>query len=206
MHKPVTFGTAAALTFALAACGSADRSESSATDANAVTTNATADAGLPTGGGNMTTGAEAATPAATPTTAAEFAAAAGASDLFEITSSKLAATQAEGAQVKSYAAMMIKDHTKSTAELKTIASKENITLSPPALTPDMQSKVDALKAAKGASFDTLYLTQQVAGHESALKLHQGYAAGGDNAALKAFASKTAPIVSKHLDEARAMAR
>lgn len=200
MHKTVSFGTAAVIGFALAACGSADRSESAESDANAVTVNevgTTADA-------NMTGNATDMTMA--PTGATEFAAAAAASDLFEIESSKMAQSQAQSADVKMFASMLVKDHTKSTAELKQIASKENITLSPPTLMPDMQSKIDALKNAKGAEFDTLYMTQQVPAHESALKLHQGYAQNGDNAALKAFASKTAPVVSKHLDEARSLSK
>ena len=199
MQKTVTFGTVAAISFALAACGSADRSESSATDANAVTAGETdaSNAAAMTNDAMTTTA---------PKTASEFAAMAGASDLFEIESSRLAAAQAKSAEVKDFAAMLVADHTKSTAELKSIASKENITLSPPTLAPDMQSKIDALKAAQGEQFDTLYLTQQVPAHETALKLHQGYAANGDNAALKAFASKTSTVVAKHLDEARTMAR
>jgi putative membrane protein len=201
MQKTATIGTAAMLSFALAACGSADRSESSATDMNAVTVN---EVGSIDNNMTMATGDASMTMA--PTTAAEFAAAAGASDLFEIESSKMAQNQAKRAEVKSFAAMLVKDHTKSTAELKAIAAKENITLSPPTLMPDMQSKIDALKSAKGEAFDTLYLTQQVPAHEAALKLHQGYAQAGDNAALKGFASKTAMVVSKHLDEARAMSK
>lgn len=197
MNRTTSFTAVAAIGFALAACGSADRNESSATDANAMTVNE-----VGTLDNNMTMANDT---AMAPATAAEFAAAAGASDLFEIESSKLAQGQAQSAEVKSFAAMLVQDHTKSTAELKTIAAKENITLSPPTLAPDMQAKIDALKDAKGAAFDTLYLTQQVPAHESALKLHQGYAASGDNAALKSFASKTSTVVSKHLDEARAMA-
>lgn len=196
MQKTVTFGTAAMLGFALAACGQADRNESSATDLNAVATNDT---------GTMDNMATTDT-ALAPVTAAEFAAAAAASDLFEIESSRMAQSQAASAEVKDFAAMLVQDHSKSTAELKTIASKDNITLSPPTLRPDMQSKIDALKSAKGEAFDTLYLSQQVPAHEEALKLHQGYAASGDNASLKAFASKTSTVVSKHLDEARAMSK
>lgn len=196
MQKTVTFGTAAMLGFALAACGQADRNESSATDLNAVATNDT---------GTMDNMATTDT-AMAPATAAEFAAAAAASDLFEIESSRMAQSQAASAEVKDFAAMLVQDHSKSTAELKTIASKDNITLSPPTLRPDMQSKIDALKSAKGEAFDTLYLSQQVPAHEEALKLHQGYAASGDNASLKAFASKTSTVVSKHLDEARAMSK
>lgn len=201
MQKTVTIGTAAMLGFALAACGSADRSESSATDANAMTVNEVGSID-----NNMTMATNDTAMTMTPTTAAEFGAMAGASDLFEIESSKMAQSQAANAEVKSFASMLVKDHTKSTAELKTIASRENITLSPPTLAPDMQAKIDALKGVKGEQFDTLYLSQQVPAHETALKLMQGYAAGGDNAAVKNFASKTSTVVSKHLDEARAMSK
>ena len=136
----------------------------------------------------------------------KFAAAAAASDLFEIESSKLAQSQASGAKVKDFAAMLVKDHTNSTSELKGIAAKENITLAPPSLDADKQAKLDALKAAKGEDFDRLYISQQVPAHEQALQLMQGYAAGGDNAAVKAFASKTAPVIQKHLDEAKALSK
>jgi putative membrane protein len=196
MQKTVTLSTAVVLSFALAACGSASQNESSATDANAVTTNEVGSID-----DNMTMANDV---TMAPATAGEFAAAAAASDLFEIESSKMAQSQAASAEVKSFAAMLVQDHSKSTAELKSIASKDSITLSPPTLAPDMQSKIDALKSAKGEAFDTLYLSQQVPAHETALKLHQGYAASGDNASLKAFASKTSTVVSKHLDEARAM--
>lgn len=202
MHKTVTFGTVAAIGFALAACGSADQTESQATDANAVTVNevgSVADA-------NMTMAANDTAMTTAPTSAPEYASMAAASDLFEIESSKMAQNQAQSAEVKDFAAMLVKDHTKSTAELKQIASKENITLSPPTLMPDMQSKIDALKDAKGAQFDTLYLTQQVPAHEMALKLHQGYAQSGDKQALKDFASKTSTVVQEHLTKARAMSK
>lgn len=197
MQKTVTLGTIAAVSFALAACGSADRNESSASDANAVTVNEV-DAN---GAGAM---ADNSTATKAPADANSFAATAAASDLFEIESSKMAQAQAQRADVKSFAAMLVKDHTKSTADLKSIAARENITLSPPTLAPDMQSKIDALKDAKGAAFDTLYLTQQIPAHETALKLHQGYAQSGDNVALKDFASKTSKVVTKHLDEAKAL--
>ena len=41
---------------------------------------------------------------------------------------------------------------------------------------------------------------QVAAHLEALTLHGGYADRGDNAALKAAAAKTKPVVQSHLDE------
>ncbi|HYZ47831.1 MAG TPA: DUF4142 domain-containing protein [Sphingomonas sp.] len=199
MQTSVTISTVAAIGFALAACGQASRNESSASD-NMVTANEVGSVD-----NNMAT-ANGATAAPSAMTAAQFAATAAASDKYEIESSKLAESQASRTDVKDFASMLVKDHSNSTAELKSIASKEHIALSPPALDPAMQGKIDALKAAKGAQFDTLYLTQQVPAHETALKMMQDYAATGDNEAVKGFATKTSTVVQKHLDRARELSK
>lgn len=141
------------------------------------------------------------------TTAAEFANMAAASDQFEIRSSQLAATQASSAAVKDYAAMLVREHAQSTAELKAAAAQ-----GPPAVTPtpvmnaEQTANLDALGKARGAAFDTLYAQIQVPAHQNALAMLQGYAARGDQAALKAFAAKTAPVVEKHLEQARGLAK
>ena len=70
----------------------------------------------------------------------------------------------------------------------------------------LQGKLDALKAVKGADFDKLYISQQIPAHEAALQLMQGYAATGDNEAVKGFATKTAPVIQHHLDAAKALAK
>jgi putative membrane protein len=192
-----TVPTIAALSFALAACGGA--AERNETADNALTANEV---------GSIDNTMMASDPAmmATPTTAVEFANAAAAADMFEIESSRIAVDEATDAKVKAFAQMLITDHTKSSDQLKSIAAANNMTLSPPTMRPDMQSKLDALRSAEDAQFDQLYLSQQVPAHEEALKLHQTYAQSGDTAALKDFASKTATVVGKHLEEARAMTR
>lgn len=200
MHSKITITTVAAIGFALAACGSADRNESSATD-NALTVNE-----VGTIDNNMMAANNMSAAAPAPTDAAGFAAAIAASDKFEIDSSKLAEAQASDAKVKAFAATLVKDHTKSTADLKSIAGKENMTLAPPTLDADMQAKLDALKMTSGGEFDRLYLSQQVAAHESALNLLQGFAATGENAALKGFATNVTPVIQKHLDEARNLSK
>lgn len=131
-----------------------------------------------------------------------FVDAAAASDMFEIESSKLAQKMAKGAQVKEFAAMMIKDHNKSTADLKAAAGKASPAVTPaPKMTAMQQSDLDALKSATG-NFDTLYAQKQVAAHQKTLAMLQGYANSGDVAALKEYASKTAPVVEGHLGQAR----
>jgi putative membrane protein len=192
MRLTLLLTTAAAL--ALSACGS----RSDAPDAEGTTT---ADATIPDEAVGAATGTAADT-AAAPTTAQGFADAAAASDMFEIESSRLAQTMAKNQAVKDFAAMLVTEHTKSSAELKAAAAQATpaVTVTPK-LTPQQQSDLDALKNA-GANFDTLYAQKQVPAHEKALAMLQGYAANGDSAPLKAFASKTAPVVQKHLDQAR----
>jgi putative membrane protein len=130
---------------------------------------------------------------------------AAASDMFEIESSKLAATMAKSTAIKSFAAMMIADHTKSTAALKAAAGKTDGVKAAPTLTAAQQADLDALKSA-GGDFDTLYAAKQAAGHEKALALLEGYAGHGPAGPLKDFATKTAPVVEGHLGEARKLNR
>src|SRR4051794_22853407 len=107
MQRNVTISTVAAISFALAACGSADRNESSSSD-NVAATNEMASDQNNTMAGNDTAMTSA------PQNATDFAAAAGASDMFEIQSSKMAQSQASSAKVKDFASMLVTDHTKST--------------------------------------------------------------------------------------------
>lgn len=148
-----------------------------------------------------------ATAAPLPSTPQEFADMAAGSDQFEIQSSELAQQKAQDAAVKEFAAMLVKDHTKSTADLKTAAGQASPAITPaPALNPEQQANLDALRVASGADFDRLYLQQQVPAHEAALSMLQGYAAAGDVQPLKEFASKTAPVVQQHLEHARSLQR
>jgi putative membrane protein len=127
------------------------------------------------------------------------------SDMYEITSSKLAATMSSSSAVKKFAAQMITAHTATTAGLKAAIAKDGVKDMPPAkLDAEHQGLIDALKATKGDAFDTLYKSQQTDAHTKALALMQSYATSGDQAALKAFASDTAPKVKSHLDMLNAM--
>ncbi|WP_188643730.1 DUF4142 domain-containing protein [Tsuneonella deserti] len=136
-----------------------------------------------------------------PTNAQGFVDQASASDMYEIEAGKLAQQTGKSQAVKDFGAMMVKDHTKSSADLKAAAGKADGVTVAPKLTAKQQSGLDALKSA-GDNFDATYKQQQVAAHEQALSMLQGYAQGGDNGALKEFAAKTAPVVEGHLAQAR----
>lgn len=138
--------------------------------------------------------------AAMPMTAQQFADTAAASDMFEIESSKLAQEKATAGPVKEFAAMMIRDHTSSTAKLKEAATKAEPAITPNAMMNSEQTaNLEALRTASGAEFDALYKQQQVAAHQKALTALQGYAANGNVPSLKAFAGETAKVVEAHFE-------
>lgn len=126
------------------------------------------------------------------------------SDMYEVESSRLAATMAKSQAVKDFAAMMIKEHTASTAELKSLtgAMTPPVAVSP-SLDPTQEADLAALRVA-GDNFDRLYLEKQTAAHEKALALVRGYADNGTVQPLKDFAAKAATKIEGHLKQVRAI--
>jgi putative membrane protein len=124
------------------------------------------------------------------------------SDMFELQSNQLG-EQKGNAQEKSFAAQMVKDHTKTSSELKSMAESGKIKVQlPTALDSAHQSKLDKLKAANGKDFSSDFDDMQVSAHKDAVSLFERYAKGGDIPALKDWAGKTLPALQHHLDMAQ----
>jgi putative membrane protein len=127
------------------------------------------------------------------------------SDRFEIVSGEMVQERTRNADVRRFAQLMVQDHTRTSNEAQATARAEAIDAAPPAgLDGRRQAMLEQLQAVNGADLDARYVDQQVDAHEEALKLLRDYAAGGDNAALKAWAARTAPMIENHLQMARAM--
>ncbi|WP_333837187.1 DUF4142 domain-containing protein [Novosphingobium sp.] len=165
-----------------------------------------ADAPMPSDSATATdTAMTAPSATATATPGQMFADTAAASDMFEIETSKLAATKAQSAKVKRFAEEMIKAHTDSTAQLKTAAAAASPAITPAAaVTPAQQKTLDDLSAKSGADFDQAYADAQRTGHQATLDALKAYSASGDVPSLKAFATKMVPIVTGHLNMAKSL--
>ncbi|WP_441276587.1 DUF4142 domain-containing protein [Tardiphaga sp. 172_B4_N1_3] len=124
------------------------------------------------------------------------------SDMFEIQSNTLAESKGNAAE-KSFAAMMVKDHTKTSTELKAMVSSDKVKAElPAALDSAHQSKLDKLKEQSGADFSKNFNSIQVDAHKDAVDLFERYAKSGDNAELKDWAGKTLPALKHHLEMAQ----
>jgi putative membrane protein len=142
--------------------------------------------------------------AAMPLTGQAFADAIAASDRFELESARAVQSANPEGTTRSFAQMMIRDHQKSSDELrKTTSQVDKVTLDEtPAMTAEQQAQLAELKAAAPQQMPAIYARQQVAAHEKALAMLQTYAQSGDAKPLMDFAGKTAQVVSHHLEEAR----
>jgi putative membrane protein len=123
---------------------------------------------------------------------------AGASDQYEMASSKLV-LNSRNPQVHEFAQHMIHDHTQSTAEVKAAAMRSHLHPAPPHMNAMQTRMVSQLRRASGPARDRLYIQQQKQAHQMALDLHQNYADKGTAAPLKMTAAKIAPVVQSHID-------
>ncbi len=119
-------------------------------------------------------------------------------DMFEIAEARMALHHSQNPHVRQFAQMMIADHTKSTNMIKAALRRSGHNPPPPPmLGPEQQRLMDELRAS-GPNFDRTYIDQQVQGHQKALQLHQAYANGGDDPALRHTARMIVPVVQHHL--------
>jgi putative membrane protein len=122
----------------------------------------------------------------------------------EVEGSKVALAQSGSADVKTFAQMMVDDHGKAGAELKTLADQKGVKVSDtPSITQKTSIKV--LSERKGSSFDQHYADSiGVKDHQDTIKLFQKEVDKGSDADVKAWASKTLPTLQHHLEAAQAL--
>lgn len=120
----------------------------------------------------------------------------------EVELGQYASEHAVNDRVKSFGAMMVKDHTAAVQELKTIAAGKSNTVLDTMVEQKHRSMITDLKKEKGVKFDNKYIKSMVEDHEKDTDKFRKYAQDGDNAELKAFAAKTLTILEMHLDSAK----
>lgn len=129
---------------------------------------------------------------------AAFARQAAAGGAAELALSKMALAKAVAPQIKTFADMMIVDHTRMSGELSNLAKSKGITFT---ATPDARHRqiADSLSKLSGTAFDKGFAQVMVTDHKATLALLQQEAQNSKDAGLKTFATKFAPIVQAHLD-------
>src|SRR4051812_21833495 len=145
--------------------------------------------------------------AADKVTDAQIAAIVVAANQVDIDAGKFAADKTSKAEVKSFAQMMVTDHTsvnKSAVDLVTklkVTPEENDTSR--ALKAGGEKNLADLRKLHGAAFDKAYVDHEVAYHEQVIQaLDTVLVPNAENAELKALLVKVRPAFVAHLEHAK----
>ncbi|MDB5230520.1 MAG: hypothetical protein JWN76_1325 [Chitinophagaceae bacterium] len=123
--------------------------------------------------------------------------------MMEVELGKIAATNAASPQVKEFGQLMVSDHTKSDAELTTIARLKNIAI-PNMPGEDHMKHINDLKNKKGADFDKAYMSMMTDDHEEDVRKFEKASKDAKDQDIKSFAAKTLPVLKQHLEKAKAV--
>lgn len=141
-----------------------------------------------------------------------------AAGMAEVELARLAQQRAASSEVKQFADMMIRDHTKAGDELKQIANRHSIE-APAQLEQEHRELMERLSDLRGEEFDRAYMDAMVDSHQDVvahLRSRADVDRYGDNkgavapeqsdnpveASLNQWAANALPTTRHHLDEAR----
>jgi putative membrane protein len=129
------------------------------------------------------------------------------SNNYELKAAQMAQSQSTNDAYKTYAQMIIDDHTKAGQDLASAVSAADPSLQLPTdVSATDQAHLDTLKNA-GKSFDVKYRMQMLSTHQAALGLVKTYLAQpNDNGGIKTFAQALPAAFKKHWDEAKKLPR
>jgi putative membrane protein len=132
----------------------------------------------------------------------EFAMKAAKDGQAEVELATMAEKKATSDKARSLAAQLRTDHDRANAELMEIARRKGANLDP-APGDEHKQMSSKLSTLTGASFDREYSQGMVKDHQKAIQLFEREAREGQDADLKAFATKTLPTLREHLRMAQA---
>ncbi|HEX9981020.1 MAG TPA: DUF4142 domain-containing protein [Flavobacterium sp.] len=131
----------------------------------------------------------------------EFLVAAAESDMMEIELGKLALQKSTDADIKSFATMMVSDHTKSANDTKPFAERLKVTL-PAAITEKGKEKYNELNEKSGAEFNQKFADMMVQNHDDAVNKMQTASEEAKDPEIKAWAANMVPTLRGHLEHAK----
>ena len=121
---------------------------------------------------------------------------------YELALAQLAAAQASDSTVKSYAAMLVNDHTMANQKLAKLAQRRNVVL-PTKLPTDKQQVIDRLTKLTGPEFDRQFIqTVGLHDHKVDIGLFEKATRDAKDSEVREFASTTLPTLRAHLSAAQ----
>jgi putative membrane protein len=125
-------------------------------------------------------------------------------NMFEIESSKLALERSTSGPVKAFAQRMVDDHSAAAVKFKEAVLEAKLAMPPDKPDAKHQAIIDELAGKQGGDFDKAYIEAQYKAHVETVELFKGYAQGGEDTRMRAFAAELLPTLKAHLDHVAKM--
>ncbi|WP_256009154.1 DUF4142 domain-containing protein [Desertivirga xinjiangensis] len=122
-------------------------------------------------------------------------------NMLEIQAGQLAIEQGSHQEVKNYGQHMVTDHTAAGAELATLASAKNLSVSMQ-LMANHQQQFNVLTPLTGPAFDMAFADLMVKSHQEQVNLFDMASKEVNDADLRDFAREKLPVLKAHLEEAQ----
>ncbi|MGI8788775.1 MAG: DUF4142 domain-containing protein [Pyrinomonadaceae bacterium] len=117
---------------------------------------------------------------------------------------KMALQKSNNADVKAFAQKMVDDHTKAGEDLKQLAAQKKVML-PPDVMPESKQLMEKLSKLNGADFDKEYVKAMLEAHNKDVTTFESVSKTAGDADVKAFATKTLPVLKTHLEMIKGIA-
>ena len=126
-------------------------------------------------------------------------------DMIETNVGQMAESRAAKTDVRDFAKTLADDHSRAYGELLQLANTEGDKV-PRGIDIRRDRAAAQLSHLTGARFDRAFLSDEIASHEKAIAAFRREAAHGSNPEVKAMASRTIPVLEKHLQSDRQLAK
>ncbi|MCE9520712.1 MAG: DUF4142 domain-containing protein [Verrucomicrobia bacterium] len=121
---------------------------------------------------------------------------AAASGMAEVRVAGLGVQKADNTEVKTFAEMLVTDHTQVNTDLKKLASTKGVELSA-VIEPDHAAAFQALEKFSGPEFDKQFLAGIISDHKTCISSFEDASKNAKDGDVKAFADKMIPTLKAH---------
>ena len=142
-----------------------------------------------------------------PLTDANILARESAGDTAEVVIAQYASAHTADPDVKSFAKMLISDHSKGKREVDSLTRKLSIVPQRPAddtTSAEIAHTINHLATLKGQDMDTAFINHEIQDHQTDLADAQKAVAAAQNPDIKQLVQRSIPELQKHLDAAQAI--
>ena len=125
--------------------------------------------------------------------------------MMEIEAGRLAEQNATNPRVKAFGAMMVRDHSNASNELRALTSSRSMML-PDSMTAKHKQHLEAMRKMTGSAFDTHYIQMMNTAHNEDINKFQVASNNAQDTAIRGFATRSLPILRMHKDSAQALSK